>query len=312
MSIREPAFRHEALFYSGESDFLAGTLSFIRASIAAEEPILVAVSDARIQALKAGLNGGGELVQFADMAQIGRNPACIIPVWREFVSEYSSKGRALRGIGEPIWPGRSAAELVECQRHESLLNLAFAGAPGFWLLCPYDTDALDEEVLEEASRTHPFLAADDVSQPSDSYLEPVLAPGPFDGELPPASREPDEVAFSVTSLRAMRAFVADRGKRAGLDANRTADLVLAVSEVATNSVLHGGGGGHLRGWQEGNQLICEVRDNGRFDHPLVGRERPTDDQSSGRGLWLVNHLCDLVQIRSYRSGNVVRLHMRRG
>ena len=312
MSIRESDFRHEALFYSGENDFLAGTLSFIRASIAAEEPILVAVGDGRIQALKGELNGGGELVQFADMAQIGRNPACIIPVWREFVSEHASKGRALRGIGEPIWPGRSAAELVECQKHESLLNLAFAGAPGFWLLCPYDTDALDAAVLEEAGRSHPFVAEDSVSRASDSYHGPGVAPGPFDGELPPASREPDEVAFSVTSLRAMRGFVADHGRSAGLDANRAADLVLAVSEVATNSVLHGGGGGHLRAWQEGNQLICEVRDNGRFDHPLVGRERPTDDQSSGRGLWLVNHVCDLVQIRSYPIGNVVRLHVRRG
>src|SRR3989441_2351499 len=312
MSIREPAFRHEALFYSGESDFLAGTLSFIRASIAAEEPILVAVGDGRIQALKSELNGGGELVQFADMAQIGRNPPCIIPVWGEFVSEHAAGGRALRGIGEPIWPGRTAAELVECQRHESLLNLAFAGAPGFWLLCPYDADALDSEVLEEACRSHPFVAEDSVPRTSDSYLGPGVAPSPFGGELQPPSREPDEVAFSITSLRAMRGFVADRGRSAGLDANRTADLVLAVSEVASNSVLHGGGGGHLRVWRDGEELLCGVRDHGRFDPPLVGRERPTDDQSSGRGLWLLNHLCDLVQIRSCPSGKLGRLHMRRG
>jgi MEDS: MEthanogen/methylotroph, DcmR Sensory domain len=44
----------------------------------------------------------------------------------------------LRGIGEPLFATRSADELVECQRHEALLNLAFQDAPGFWLLCPYD------------------------------------------------------------------------------------------------------------------------------------------------------------------------------
>ena len=65
------------------------------------------------------------------MAEIGANPACIIPAWRDFVDECAEAGRAIRGIGEPIWADRSPAELVECQRHESLLNLAFADTRSF-------------------------------------------------------------------------------------------------------------------------------------------------------------------------------------
>jgi hypothetical protein len=42
--------------------------------------------------------------------------------------------------------------------------------------------------------------------------------------------------------------------------------------------------------------------------PLVGRVRPTPDAQSGRGVWIANQLCDLVQIRSGRSGTVVRVH----
>ena len=53
-----------------------------------------------------------------------------------------ARGRPMRGIGEPIWAERSPAELVECQRHESLLNVAFAGSAGFYLMCPYDTTSL--------------------------------------------------------------------------------------------------------------------------------------------------------------------------
>ena len=34
----------------------------------------------------------------------------------------------MRGIGEPIWADRRPDELDECQLHESLINLAFAGA----------------------------------------------------------------------------------------------------------------------------------------------------------------------------------------
>ena len=93
---------------------------------------------------------------------------------------------------------------------------------------------------------------------------------------------------------------------------RTEDLLLAVNEVATNSLRHGAGTGYLRMWEEGDGVICEVRDAGTFDRPLAGRFRPTPEQIGGYGLWVANQLCDLVQVRSFEVGTVVRLHMRRG
>ena len=63
----------------------------------------------------------------------------------------------------------SPAELVECQRHESLLNLAFADTAGFRLLCPYDTSALDDDTLAEACRSHPFLVTNGVKRESPEY-----------------------------------------------------------------------------------------------------------------------------------------------
>ena len=108
----------------------------------------------------------------------------------------------------------------------------------------------------------------------------------------------------------MRSGVSRLAADARLSAERTQHLALSVSELATNSVRHGGGSGVLRIWREDEALICEVRDRGRIDDPLAGRVRPSPDRLSGRGLWLVNQLCDLVQIRSCRAGSVVRIHMR--
>jgi anti-sigma regulatory factor (Ser/Thr protein kinase) len=88
-------------------------------------------------------------------------------------------------------------------------------------------------------------------------------------------------------------------------------MVLVVNEVTTNSVRHGGGTGTLRIWEEGASLICEVRDRGQILDPLIGRRKPPADRGSGLGLWLANQLCDLVQIRSFPTGSVVRLHIRR-
>jgi anti-sigma regulatory factor (Ser/Thr protein kinase) len=103
--------------------------------------------------------------------------------------------------------------------------------------------------------------------------------------------------------------VARHGAAAGLDPARTADLVLAVDEVATNSLRHGGGRGTLRIWRDGESVVCEVRDAGRIEDPMVGRERPALDRDGGRGLWMVNQLCDLVQLRTFPTGAVVRLHL---
>jgi MEDS: MEthanogen/methylotroph, DcmR Sensory domain len=60
-------------------------------------------------------------------------------------------------LGEPIWAGRSDAEIIAWTRFESMFNLAFASMP-ISVVCPYDTRALSEEVVTNAHRTHPVVA----------------------------------------------------------------------------------------------------------------------------------------------------------
>jgi len=134
-------------------------------------------------------------------------------------------------------------------------------------------------------------------------------PMPFDRALPDPPPPVKAMSFGADDLRAVRAFVATAAPAIGLDAQRTRDLVLAASEVVTNSLRHGGGSGIVRVWRQGTAVVCEVRDGGRFDRPLAGSVRPKPDQTSGFGLWIAKRLCDLVQIRSFEDGSTVRLHM---
>src|SRR4051794_1494681 len=164
-----PAFRHEALFYSGLEGFVEGTVPFLREGVQRDEAILVVVSADKIARLRLELGRDAEQVRFADMAHIGVNPARIIPAWRDFVQENVRAGRRMRGIGEPIWAARSPAELVECQLHESLLNVAFEGERGFILLCPYDVDSLGADVIAEAQASHPHLVERGSTRSSDRY-----------------------------------------------------------------------------------------------------------------------------------------------
>jgi anti-sigma regulatory factor (Ser/Thr protein kinase) len=303
-------FRHETLLHIGDDGFLDGALPFIEQGLEAEEPIFVAVSRARIDLLREALGRHSEQVRFEDMKVLGSNPARIIPAWRRFLAEHSPDERPARGIGEPIWAGRSHSEVSECHRHEWLLNVAFGGGQSWRLLCPYDLEALDEAVIDAARHSHPFLAEDGGSRISDAYVGGSM-PNPLQGALPAPATPPAELAFTAKEdLGSIRWFVSRHAHASSLDRNRADDFVLAVNELVTNSLRHGGGAGTLRIWTERDALVCEVRDRGQYVDPLFGRVLPAPERSSGRGLWVVNQLCDLVQIRSSPAGTAVRVHMR--
>jgi anti-sigma regulatory factor (Ser/Thr protein kinase) len=302
-------FSHEALFYAGAQDFVAQIAAFIRGGLANDEPALVMVTADKIDLLRAELGAGAERVLFSDMAQAGRNPGRIISAWSDFAAEHLAQGRTLRGVGEPIWADRNPDEMVECQHHESLLNVAFGHADGFRLVCPYDIDALPPDVIEEARRSHPLILDGDRLVESRQYRGEDKI-GAASRPLPPPRVASEDMGFHQTSLAAVRGFVSTRAADAGLDAERVSDLVLAVNEAATNSVRHAGGEGVVRMWRDEGAVVCEIRDRGRIAEPLVGRLRPASVGDGGHGLWMANQLCDLVQLRTRRSGTVVRMHMR--
>ena len=301
-------FHHEAVLYSGDDEYLDGLLDGICGAVDGDGAVLAAVGEAKVQLLTDALGDRADHVRFADMEQLGRNPARIIPAWRDFIGD-AGPG-PLVGISEPDLAGRSDAELVECRRHESLLNLAFGESRQWRLLCPYDTEALDPAVLDDARGNHPHVVENSVRRQSDRYVEPRASLA-RDEELPPPAQRPAVLAFTGRDLAIVRSFVTASGVLAGFTSTRLSDLVLAVDELATNSMRHGGGRGVVRTWEEDDGVfVCEVHDGGWMEDPLAGHERPSNLHAGGRGLWLVNRLCDLVQVRASHTGNVVRLHMR--
>lgn len=72
-------FRHEAVFYADESEFVENIAQFITDGIAAAEPTLVMVSGPKIDALRARIGAVDDgLVEYRDMQVVGANPARII------------------------------------------------------------------------------------------------------------------------------------------------------------------------------------------------------------------------------------------
>ncbi|NDU73676.1 sensor histidine kinase [Actinomadura sp. DSM 109109] len=303
------AFDHPALFYRGDAEYLDGTVPFIRAGLEAGEPVAVAVPGARTALLRGAVGAGAGEVTWIDMAKAGRNPGRIIPgVLRHFADRHS--GSRVRIIGEPVWPGRSAAEYPACAQHEALINLAFAGRE-VTILCPYDTVRLDPVAITDALATHPVVIDRNGARPSRDYA-PHQVIDDYNLPLPEPGEAAGAVAldFDIGALPLVREFACRQGTRLGLGDRAAGDLELAVNELAANSCLHGGGAGTVRIWAEDGHIVCEVADSGTIRDPLAGR-RPADmSPNGGRGILMVNHLADLVRVHTGPEGTTVRLYMR--
>jgi anti-sigma regulatory factor (Ser/Thr protein kinase) len=305
-ALRADRFEHEALFYRGDDDFLAGLLPFVRDGLDAEEAVVVAEPRRRLDLLRDALGEDAADVEFLDMAEIGANPARIIGVWADVLGRHTDAGRRLRGVGEPAFVGRRTAELVECRLHELLLNHAFDDGPGWRLLCPYDQEHLPRAVTQAALRTHPVRSTSHSRRRSNGYRPGGHAAGFAEG-LPAAGDAVLRGRFGPGDIPATRRTVAQWARSCGLPEDRVEVLELTASELATNSVRHGGGSGTVAMWLEGTAAVVEFSDAGVLTDPLTGRRMPTRDLVDDRGLYLVNQLCDLVQVRSSERGTTVRV-----
>jgi len=260
------SFRHEAVFHRGLGDLLAVVLPFVRAGVRSGEPVLVVERTDRIAAVRRALGRDAAYVDFLDVASLGRNPTRMIAVWRDLVTAHP--GRPVRGVGEHAWAELTSAELDECRVHESLLDVVFAGAGAdFALLCPYDAGRLPGDVIAAARRAHPGRG----HRPRSTQDGHARALDELSRALPAPPAAAEEIRFGEGDLTGLRSVVRRLCGLASLRRDTVDDLVLAVHELATNSVRHGGGHGVLRGWREPGSLVLEVSDDGVITDPTVGR-----------------------------------------
>ncbi len=299
-------FVHEAFVYDDDEDFVRGTAQFIGEGVQGDEVVVVASTDDTLELLQAAVGDHDSSVEWIDITETGRNPARMIPMWRELVT--AQEGRPVRAVGK-LSPTASIAECEEGVLNEALLNLAFEHAPGFRLRCPYDTRSTPSDLLGELDRTHPVIL-NGKPRESDAFAPAEVASNTFHAVPAPAPASVERWPVSLPELATLRGRVHDLATGHGLSQDHADDTALAVHEICKNSIRFAGGG-TLAGWTDGDELIFEVADSGRITELLVGRSLPAPTSEGGRGLWLANQLCDLVQIRSAATGTVVRLHIRR-
>jgi anti-sigma regulatory factor (Ser/Thr protein kinase) len=305
-------FRHDAFLYRSEDEFCDRMARFLADGLAGGQAAVAATTAAHIEALRDVLGRAGDSVSFLPTEEWFRRPPSTIAGLGTLVEGLLADGaRGVRMIGEVDW-GTSARRRVEWSRYESLLNLAFAGAP-VSMVCPYDTRALAPDVLDAACRTHPHFVQDGRRSRSAAYAEPAdfLAGMPAPGPIVDAAVLAE---FSVESdLGTLRREVIATGSESGLTDERVEEAVLAVNELVTNALLHGLRPVVVRLLADEGHFYCEVRDAGAgIADPFAGLLPPDEERvAGGRGLWMAGLLSDGLEVGSVDDGTLTRVVFRR-
>jgi len=299
-----PQFRHQGLPYESPELLLEQVTGFLGPALDREEPVLIAAQSDTLSGFRSAFIGNRTHIDLAPMEEIGRNPGRLISVWSDFLDRHGAAGRTVWGIGEPIYAGRDSDEIEESEIYEGLLNGAFT-EPEFtlYLGCPFDTASLPKSVLDDLTGSHPLIGRGATARTNEDFQ----ANGHAERQLSPALITDDAFApFTEQGLGAMRRELAKDARRFGVEEERIPDLVLAVNEIATNSIKYTGSGS-LGVWQAGGRLVCEVRDLGFIEDQLIGLRRPKITEERGRGIWFAHQVADLIQLRSNPSGTTVRI-----
>jgi hypothetical protein len=300
-------FVHHAALYGSDDAFVAMALPFLTGGLAAGEPVLAVTTSANLELLRDALGERADAVDYAESAYFGRRPPHRVTAFERYRRGHAA-ARRVRILAEPVWAGRSPAEVADWTRMESGLNTLLAGT-GIVMICPYDTRVVPADIAADARRTHPTHIAGDQVTGCPEFVDPAefaAAPGPPWPEPPAdAARLPD-----APGSRAVRRFTAARARGYGLPDGPAAMLVMAVSEVAGHLRTRVGGPVTVRIWARPGAIVCDLQvpaaaDLGPFPgyrSPVAGRPGPND------GLWYARQVCDLVEIRAAGRGTRARLH----
>jgi anti-sigma regulatory factor (Ser/Thr protein kinase) len=307
IAAKAPTFHHIGLLHDTPVGYARGCASFVQQGLDAGDPVLVAVPGGNAQAIRDVLGDGAAKVSFTDMSVAGRNPGRVIASLLDFADNHPDQ--RVWVVSHSVWPARSSLEYTACLTQDAFLNAAFAERDAT-ILCPYDRSQLSAQVIAHAFRTHPILADGTNTWDSPDYADPIGTARLLDQPLP--HPPPQAHVFTISraeDLRWLRRSVDELARVALLSLARARQLTVAVNELASNSIEHGGGQATVSVWTEPGLFVCQLDDAGTFANPMAGWTPPPQGSSRGRGLLIVHELADLVRIHQRPDGTSIRIHI---
>lgn len=304
--------RHDALLYRSEEEFLHGLVPFLREGVDNGRPTVAVVGRDNQPALREALGPKACSVRFIPSEDWYRRPVRTIAAYRRLVTEMQPPARGPAHVVGEVHFGETELERREWVRYESVLNSALADLD-VHVVCPYDVRSLPGEVVAASARTHRRLFGEDPRARGDGYVDPEEFLRSERSVPPPGDRSSTIEMDGMEPISTLRHRLGEVAGQMGIEGDLRDDFLLAVNEIVTNAVLHGGGVAEVTVGRNDDLLVAEISDRGRgIDSALLGYLPPPPDELGGRGIWLARQLVDGVDLIGSGRGTIVRLAVRLG
>jgi anti-sigma regulatory factor (Ser/Thr protein kinase) len=304
MSSDGTALRHNALVYASPDEYLARAVPFLQEGLAAGEGAIVAHTKPGLAMVREALGPSAAQVTFVDVSAAYTRPARTLAAYHKLYAEQLRRTPTLRAVAD-VQLGPDPREWELWTGYEAVFNRSFGHLPA-WVLCSYDANRTPDPIIDGVWRTHPEVVKGTAWTTSQRYDDP--------DDLLRRVTPPPEPVPKLRSLgfgqeaEQLREQLAAALAAAGVGETTTLDMLLAVTELATNAVRHGGGIHDVRVGRVQGRFVCEIVDRGPgFDDPAAGYLAPR--AGIGRGLWVARQLSWRLEFFSSPRGFTARIWM---
>jgi anti-sigma regulatory factor (Ser/Thr protein kinase) len=294
MTSEDAAFRHSALVYDSQDEYVACAVPFLTEGLEAGEGAIVAHTKPGLAVMREALGPAAAEATFVDVSSAYTRPAQTLAVYHTVFGEQLRQAPTLRIVAD-VQFGLDPGEWDLWAGYEAVFNRSFGHLPA-WVVCTYNANGTPDPIIDGVWRTHPEVVAGDTWHTSDRYEDP-------DGLLRALTPEPKPlsglrpIAFG-RDLEEFRERLARELVGEGVSEAKALDMLLAATEIAANAIEHGGGVEAVRVGRAEGRFVCEIVDRGSgFDDPTAGYLAPR--AGIGSGLWVARRLT--WQIEFFRS-----------
>lgn len=277
--------RHDAFVYDSLDVYVATAVAFLREGLREGQGAVVAHTRPGLAVMREALGPDADAVEFVDVGAAYTRPARTLAAYHAVYAEQLRHTPSLRAVAD-VQFGPDPGEWDLWTGYEAVFNASFAHLPA-WVMCTYDGSGLPGEILDAVGRTHPTVRTGDTAAASETYEHPDLLLRRIAAR--PAALPGLRPIGPGRDVEELRERLAGELARAGVGEDRSLDMLLAATEVATNAQRHGGGVRDVRVGRAAGRFACEIVDAGPgFDDPVAGYLAPRP--GTGSGLWVARRL----------------------
>ncbi|SCG44837.1 sensor histidine kinase [Micromonospora inositola] len=310
-------FVHSALIVDSDDTLRSRLVPALRRSIEAHERVHLLVGAHVERVVRDALGALADRLEWGERATFYARLGFAYERLRRYLAAQHAAGSSVHVITEPDVSADPApdAPVDRATAHlsyESACDDAYADY-GCAVTCLWDSRRHPTVLIERVRDLHNHELTGKGCEPNSGYVastDYLRARSEIPLEAVPPVVDLDVGLVDLDQLTQLRSALRSWAGARSFDADATGDVVVAVTEVATNGLVHGALPVRLRSWHHGDMLIVQVDDSGgRRIPPAAGfHQAGSADRVGGRGLWLARQLADVVTMHCGESSTSVRLH----